>query len=98
MMFGVIAVIEKEPVINFAVTAHAPGNGLIRVGAVMAEVTIQVAKAMAEVKERQKKQIELQVNKRNRPARYTDTHCNKNRCEQGQSNRCPRKLPFTSVD
>jgi hypothetical protein len=54
MVLGVITVVEKEPVINFAVTADAPGDRLVRVGAVMPVITVQVTKAVAEIEERQK--------------------------------------------
>ncbi len=53
MVLGVIAVIEEEPVINFAVAAHSPGDRLIRVRAVMAIITVQVTETVAEIEKRQ---------------------------------------------
>jgi hypothetical protein len=40
MMFGVITVVEKEPILDFAVAAHTPGNGLVRIRAVMPVIAI----------------------------------------------------------
>ena len=37
MMFGVVAVVEENPVIDFPVAAHAPGDRFVRVAAVMPE-------------------------------------------------------------
>src|SRR5947209_12912187 len=53
MMLRVVAVVEEEPVVNLAVTAHAPRDWFVGIGAVVAEVAIQITEAMAEVKERQ---------------------------------------------
>src|SRR5215831_18084674 len=54
MMFGMVAIVEPSPVIEFAVRAHAPGNRLIGIAPVMPVVTVQVREAMAEVPKRQK--------------------------------------------
>ena len=53
MVLGVITVVEKQPVINLSVAAHAPGNRFVRVRAVMPVVTVQITKTMAKVPERQ---------------------------------------------
>src|SRR6266446_6280933 len=53
MMLGVVTIIEKEPVVDFAVAAHAPRDRLVRISAVMPVITIQVTKAMAEIEKRQ---------------------------------------------
>jgi len=63
MVFGVVAVVEKEPVVNLAVTAHAPRHRFVRIGAIMAIVTIQVAKAVAEIEKRQKEENVAPVKK-----------------------------------
>src|SRR5947209_13239585 len=52
MVFGVIAIVEKEPVVNFSVTAHAPRNRFVGVRAVMAIVTVQITEAVTEIPER----------------------------------------------
>src|SRR5262249_11962014 len=54
MVLGMVAVIEKQPVIDFSVTAHSPGNRFIRICAVMPIVAVEITKAVAEVPERQK--------------------------------------------
>lgn len=53
MMLGVIAVIEEEPVVDFAVAAHPPGDRFVRVRAVMAIITVQVTEAVAKIEKRQ---------------------------------------------
>ena len=55
MMLGVVAVVEENPIIKLPVTTHSPGDRLIWVSTIVAEVSIQVAEAMAEIKERQEK-------------------------------------------
>ena len=56
MMFGVIAVVEKQPVVDLAVTAHAPGDRFVGIGTVVPEVSIQITEAMAEINEREKEE------------------------------------------
>src|SRR5262249_42172120 len=41
MVLGMVAVIEKQPVIDFSVTAHSPGNRFIRICAVMPIVAVE---------------------------------------------------------
>ena len=59
MMFGVISVIEENPVINFAVTAHAPRNRGVWIAAVMTEVPVKVTEAVSEVEKRQKEKNDV---------------------------------------
>ena len=63
MMFGVVTVVEKEPVVDLAVTAHAPRHRFVRIGAIMAIVTIQVAEAVAEIEKWQKEENVAPVKK-----------------------------------
>src|SRR6266403_4807370 len=56
MVFGVVAVVEKEPVVDFSVAAHAPGDWFVRVGAVVAIVTVQITETVAEIPERNHKE------------------------------------------
>src|SRR5882724_1992567 len=56
MVFGVVAIVEKEPVVDFSVAAHAPGDGFVRVRAVVAIVTVQITETMAEIPERNHKE------------------------------------------
>ena len=53
MMLGMIAVIKEEPVIDPAVTTHAPGDRLIGIAAVMTKITVQVTEAVTKIKEGQ---------------------------------------------
>src|SRR5260370_11298104 len=52
MVFGMVAVVEKEPVVDFSVAAHAPGDWFVRVRAVVAIVTVQITETMAEIPKR----------------------------------------------
>src|ERR1051325_803528 len=54
MMLGVIAIIKEEPVVDFSVAAHAPGDWFIRIRAVMAIISIQITEAVAQIPERHK--------------------------------------------
>jgi len=81
MMFRVIAVVEKEPVINFPVAAHAPRNRLVRIRAVMPVVAVQVTKAMAKIPKRQEVHDESPVDEVNRNDRDDNGH-NKKRCSE----------------
>src|SRR5258708_14871421 len=56
MVFGMVAVVEKEPVVDFSVAAHAPGDWFVRVGAVVAIVTVQITETVAEIPERNHKE------------------------------------------
>src|SRR5437773_6409698 len=56
MVFGVVAVVEKEPVVDFSVAAHAPGDWFVRVRAVVAVVTVQLTETMAEIPARNHKE------------------------------------------
>src|SRR6478752_2698965 len=92
MMFGVIAVIEKQPVVNFSVAAHAPRNRLVRIRAVVPVVAVQVTKAMAEIPKRQEIQHESPVDEVNRIRRYDDRHDQKRRGECRQLNVAPELI------
>src|SRR5438105_8007303 len=49
MMLGVVTVKEPDPVVELVVTAHAPGDRLNWVAAVVAVVAVQVRETMAEI-------------------------------------------------
>ncbi len=53
MMFGVIPVVEENPIVNFAVAAHTPGDRFVGVATVMTEVTVEITKAVPEIEKRQ---------------------------------------------
>ena len=54
MMLGVVAVVEEDPVVNFAVATDAPGDRFVRVSPIVTEVSIQVAEAVAQIKKGRK--------------------------------------------
>src|SRR5436305_15123757 len=56
MVFGVVAVVVKEQVVDFSVAAHAPGDWFVRVRAVVAIVTDQLTEPLAEIAERNHKE------------------------------------------
>ena len=84
MVFRVITVVEKQPVINFSVAADSPRNRLVRVGPVMAIVPVQITETMAEIPERQEKQNESPVNEVNWIRRNDNGHYQKRRCKRSQ--------------
>ena len=53
MMLRVKSVVEPRPVIELAVGAHTPGNGLVGIASIMPIVAVEITKAVAEVPERQ---------------------------------------------
>src|SRR5438445_7308532 len=63
MMLGVVAVVEENPVVNLPVATYAPRNRLVRVSAIVTEISIQVAEAMAQIEEGQKEQHVSPINK-----------------------------------
>ena len=54
MMLGVVAVVEPDPVVELVVAAHAPGDRLVGIAAVVPVVAVQIGKAVAEVIKRKK--------------------------------------------
>src|SRR5260370_21525008 len=100
MVLGVIAVVEKQPVVDFSVAAHAPRNGLVGVRPVVSVITIQVTKTMAKVPERQEIQHESPVYEVNRLRRYDDRRHQKRRGECRQLNIAPEIIaifPFLQI-
>jgi len=55
MMLGMESVKKPEPIVKFVVTTYPPCKRFVRVGAVMAVITVEIGKAMAKVPERHKK-------------------------------------------
>src|SRR5512133_3601910 len=54
VMFGMVTVVEPDPVIEFVITAHAPGNRVVGIGAVMAVVAVQIRETVPEIIKGQK--------------------------------------------
>ncbi len=84
MMLGVISVVEENPVINLAVAAYAPRDGLIGIGAVMAEVTVEITEAMSEVPKRQIEKDDVTP--------VQNEHDEKRRGESGQLDISPNQI------
>src|SRR3984893_16416027 len=76
MVFGVVAVVEEEPVVDFSVTAHAPGDRFVGVSAVMTVVAVQITEAVAEIPERHKI--------KNHVSPVEEKHREERDCEGGQ--------------
>src|SRR5215472_12055228 len=83
MMFRVVAIIEPGPVVELAVSAHAPRNRLVRITAVMPIITIQIRQAVAKVPERQKETDVMPVE---------NAEDNKVRDERRQFENAPKRL------
>src|SRR5207248_145762 len=66
MMLGVVAIVEENPVVKLPIATHSPGDRLVRVGAIMAIVSVQVAEAMAEIEERKEEKHVTPVNETDR--------------------------------
>src|SRR6266699_217724 len=75
MMLGVVAVVEENPVVNLPVATYAPRDRLVRVSAIVTEISVQVAEAMAQIEEGQKEQHVAPINK-------GDRVCWNNKCHQ----------------
>ena len=53
MVFGMITVVEKQPVVDFSIAAYTPGNRFFGIRSIMPIVAVEITKAVAEVPERQ---------------------------------------------
>src|SRR5438552_4804110 len=86
MMFGVIAIIKPDPVIEPVITAHAPRNRLFRIAPVMSIVAVQIRQAVAKVIEREKETDVL-------PVKNTEDHKSRNkRSEFEDSPKCLARI------
>ena len=45
MVFGMVAVVEKQPVVDFSVAAHTPGDRFIGIRSIMPIVTVQITES-----------------------------------------------------
>jgi len=55
VVFGVVSVVEPDPVVKLVVTAHAPRDRLVWIAAVMPVIPVQIGKAVTEIVKRKKK-------------------------------------------
>ena len=83
MMFGMVAIVEPRPVIELAIGAHAPGNRLMGIAAVMPIVAVQIREAVAKIPKRQKETDVMSV-------QNTEDH--KSRDEAHQLEDSPKRL------
>jgi len=97
MVLRMITVVEKQPVINFSVAADSPRNRLVRVGPVMAIVSVQITETMAEIPEWQEKQNESPVDEVNWMRRNDYGHHQKRRCERSQLDFAPEIIVVVCV-
>ena len=54
MMFGVVTIVEPGPIVEFVISAHAPGNGLVGIAAVMSIIAVQVGETVPKIPKRKK--------------------------------------------
>ena len=88
MVFGMIAVVEKQPVIDFSVAAYAPGDRFIGIRSIMPIVAVEIAKAVAEVPERQEIKNDI--------APVKQEHHEKRDRERCQFEVAPEKIAFVA--
>ena len=41
MVLGMVTIVEKQPVVDFSITAYTPGNRFFRIRSIMAIVTVR---------------------------------------------------------
>ena len=49
VVFGVVAVVEPDPIIKLVIAADAPGDRFIRISTVMPVIAVQVGKTVPEI-------------------------------------------------
>src|SRR5881394_198347 len=74
MMLGMVAIVEENPVVDLPIATHSPGDWLVRISAVVTEVSIQVAETMAQIEKGKKKQHVTPVNEPDRVRRNDQRH------------------------
>ena len=61
MMFGMVAIIKKKPVVQFVVRTHAPGDRLVGIAPVMEEIAVEVRTTVPQIIERKKEEPKFPV-------------------------------------
>ena len=61
MVFGMVAIVKKKPVVQFMVGAYAPRDRLVGIAPVMEEIAVQVRATMPQLIERQKEEPKFPV-------------------------------------
>src|SRR6516164_1405817 len=54
MVLGMVSVVKPEQIIQFVIRAYTPGDRLVRVAAIMKEITVQVGAAVPQIIEGEK--------------------------------------------
>ena len=66
MVLGMVAVVEKQPIVDSSVAAYTPGDRFIGICTIMPVVAVEITEAVTKVPERQEIQHESPVNEMNR--------------------------------
>jgi len=98
MVLGVVTVVKKEPVINFSVATHSPRDRFVGICPVMAEISVQVTKAVAEVEKWQEKKHVTPVDEMDGPGRDDNCHAQQYHNEHRQLDVAPAQLDFAAFD
>lgn len=53
MVFGVVAIVEEQPVIDFSVAAYTPRDRLVGIRTVMTVITVQITETVAKIPKRE---------------------------------------------
>ena len=61
MVFGVVAIVKKKPVVQFVVRAYAPCDRLVGIAPVMEEIAVEVGATVPQIVERQKEEPKFPV-------------------------------------
>ena len=88
MMFGVVAIVKKDPIVDFAVTAYAPRHRFVRIRAVMPIIPVQITETVTEIEKRQ--EIKDHV------VPIEEKHHEERGRERGQLNVSPEKVAIVT--
>jgi hypothetical protein len=61
MVFGMVAIVKKKPVVQFVVRAYAPCDRLVGIAPVMEEIAVEVRATVPQIIERQKEEPKFPV-------------------------------------
>ncbi len=88
MVLGMVAVVEKQPVVDFSVAAYTPGDRFVGIRSIMPIVAVEITEAVAEVPERQEV--------KNHKAPVEQEHHKKRGRECGQFEIAPEKITIVA--
>jgi hypothetical protein len=61
MVFGMVTIVKKEPVVQFVVRAYAPSDRLVGIAPVVEEIAVEVRATVPQIIERQKEEPKFPV-------------------------------------